>query len=203
MTNAANSEAEISRDAPSIPSGLLARCLVDHFDRIRLIVASHMGAQRSQWLSVDDVVHDVIVESLECGHSFVYESEIGFARWVSTVARRVVSDALRKRRREPRSLSIRTGESSEHVVSPSCIPGQTRTPSSIVNHEEKCRQIQRALASLRATDRALIRMVQLEGRSLGDVGAQFGCSSKTAAKRFARALLRLGNEVRPRAHVNA
>lgn len=173
----------------------LSECLIRHFDRIVLMVACHTSSKLSQRVSTEDLVHEVIVEALEHHGTFEYRGEAGFVRWISTVAHRVVCDAVRTHARVPPALSIRTDAETNGDVRPSHVPGQTRTPSSIVARDERCRRVREALATLHENDRTVIRMVQLEGRSLGDVAGRMGCSRDAAGKRLARALSRLGEGI--------
>ena len=170
----------------------LAECLVRHLDRIVLLVASHLSRKLSRTISVEDLTHEVIVEALEHRARFEYRGEASFIRWISTLAYRMVCDAVRRDDRAPRTLSIGNDPSTAHGVHASHIPGETRTPSSIVARDERCRQVREVLAALPEKDRTVIRGVQLEGRSLEEVAAAMGCSRDAAAKRLGRALARLG-----------
>ena len=178
----------------------LSECLIRHFDRILFIVAARMSAKLSQHVHAEDLAHEVIVEALEHHHKFEYRGEARFVGWISTLAQRVVSDSVRRHGRVPPTLSIRNDDEAEWAVRPSRIPGQTSTPSSIVARTERCRQVREVLATLRDQDRAVIRMVQLEGRSVREVAAHIGCSTEAAAKRLSRALARLGAEVTHHCH---
>jgi len=199
---AGNLHGECSSPCAATGRGIvpLAQCLVRHFDRIMFVVASRMSAKLSQRVSAEDLAHEVIVEALQHHEAFEYRGEARFARWISTLAYRVVCDAARAHYRAPPTLSIGNDPAAGHDVHPSHIPGQTRTPSSIVARDERCRQVREVLASLPEKARIVIRMVQLEGRSLEEVAAQTGCSTDAAAKRLARALGRLGAEVAHRSH---
>ncbi len=169
----------------------LSECLVRHFDRIVLIVASHTSAKLAGTVGVEDLAHEVIVEALEHRARFEYRGEASFVRWISTLAYRMVCDAVRRVDRAPRTLSIGNDPATAHDVHPSHIPGQTRTPSSILCRDERCRLVREVLAALHERDRAVIRMVQLEGQSLEEVAAAMSCSKDAAAKRLGRALARL------------
>ena len=173
----------------------LSECLVRHFDRIVLVVASHMSAKLYRSMDVEDLTHEVIVEALQHHDGFEYRGEAPFVRWISTLAYRMVCDAWRRHNRAPQTLGISNDATTGRDVRPSHIPGQTRTPSSIVARDEQCRQVQAVLASLREQDRTVVRMVQLEGLPLEEVAAEMGCSRDAAAKRLLRALGRLGDRL--------
>ena len=194
---ATNLHAECS-DGGTTPAkqlAVLSECILRHFDRILFIVSARMNARLSQLVTAEDLTHEVVVEALHRGESFKYQGEASFVRWISTVAYRVVYDAARGQDRAPSTLSIRNDGATEGDVRPSRIPGQTRTPSSIAASNERCRRVQTVLASMRERDRAVIRMVQLESRSLSEVAAHMRCSKEAAAKCLARALGRLRAEV--------
>jgi RNA polymerase sigma-70 factor (ECF subfamily) len=178
----------------------LSLCLLRNYNAIRLLVVARMGPQVLDWENVDDIVQDVVLESLQHAEGFRYQGEAAFMRWISTVTRRVVGKALQRSRREPPALSIQNAQPADDIVRPSRVPGDDPTPSSFASHEEQCRRLLVALASMRHSDRAVIRMVQLEERSLADVGTKLGCSPKAAGMRFARAVRRLNAEVGPCSH---
>ena len=200
MVNKLASEPSGSRGAAWERMATLSKCLVRHHDRIMFIVASRTSAKLSQGVSAEDLAHEVIVQALQHHETFEYQGEARFVRWISTLARRVVCHAARAHDRVPRPLSIGADPATGHDVHPSHIPGQTRTPSSIVARDERCRQVREVLASLREKDRTVIRMVQLEDRSMEEVAAAMDCSRDAAAKRLTRALGRLGEGVADCSH---
>ncbi len=174
---------------------MLSECLVRHFQRIQFVVASRMGHELSRRFSAEDLAHEVIVEALENHRYFEYRGEGPFVRWVSTIAHRVVCDAARRQLKKPRALSIANDSDVSGTVRPSRIPGAASTPSSIMAHNEKRTLILKALATMRESDRAIIRMVHLEGLSVKEAAAYLGCSAEAAAKRLSRALDRVGSEI--------
>lgn len=200
MTNNVDSERNGSRETAFERAGALANYLDRHLDRIKSIVASRTSAKLSQGVSDEDLAHEVILEAMQHRETFAYQGKTRFIRWVSTLARRVVCDAAHVHGRAPQLLSIRNNGATERDVRPSHIAGQTRTPSSIVARDERCRQVREVLKSLPEKDRTVIRMVKLEERSLKEVPAAMGCSRNAVAKRLGRALGRLGAKLAPGCH---
>ena len=182
-------------------AGAIVAYIQQNLDQIRSIVAAHSSSKLSGSVSDEDLLHDLFVKALQCRETFEDRGNARFLQWISTLALHVVCDAARGHARAPRTLSIRkNGDSegdSENAVPPSHIPGQTRTPSSIVAGDELCRYLRELLRSLPQMDRDVIRIVKLEERSLEDAAAVMDCSSNAVSKRLGRAIRRLSAEVTP------
>lgn len=176
---------------------LLSNCLLRHFDRILLIVEYRASRPLRERSSVEDLAHEVVVEALRRQTQFEYRGENEFVRWISTLARRVVSDAARCTRREPTTIRIGKDNSTGPHISPSHIPGSMRTPSSIVALGERFDLLRSALGRLSESDRTIISLIHLEGYSVDEAAVQMSCSTEIAARRLSRALGRLGRELRP------
>ncbi len=189
---AGRTHAESSSAGPSSGrrNDVLWECLNQHVERIRFLVYVDMSAELSGRVSSEDLAQDVIVEAMTRCEAFEYQNEAGFYCWIKTVVQHVACRAARAFGRTPQTLSIRNDGEPERDVRPSHIPGHTRTPSSIVGREERCRQVRKELASLPEKDLAVIRIVQLEDRSLKEAAAEIHCSADAARKRLSRAKLR-------------
>jgi len=190
MAGRTHAESSSTGASPRRRNDALSECLNQHTERIRFLVDVRMNAELSGRVSAEDLAQDVFVEAMTQSETFEYQNEAGFCRWIATVVRRVVCRAARALNRTTQTLSIRNDGNTEREVHPSHIPGQTRTPSSIVGREERCRQVRKELASLPEKDHAVIRIVRLEDRSLKEAAAEMHCSPDTARKRLSRAMLR-------------
>lgn len=167
--------------------------------QIKSILAGHISSKLSASVSDEDLLHDLFLKALQCRETFDYRDKASFLQWMSVLANGVACRTARGHARAPRTLSIRKNGASEgaseNAVPPSHIPGQTRTPSSIVAGDERCRYFREVLKSLPQTDRDVIRIVKLEERSLEEAAAVMGCSSNAVSKRLTRATRRLGRDL--------
>lgn len=174
---------------------VLSNCLLRHFHRILMIVDYRANGQVRKQSSIEDLAHEVVVEALRQQTKFEYRSEKHFVRWISTVARRVVSQSARRTEIMATPLSIHSGGSTATGVRASRIPAATETPSSIASMSEQLGQIRSALSRLQEMDREVIGLIHLEGYTVREAAEQIGCSEETAAKRLSRALGRLAREL--------
>jgi RNA polymerase sigma factor (sigma-70 family) len=136
----------------------MAQCLERNFEYIQMIVATRMTRQLLNRFTVDDVVHEVIVEVMQNGSQFEYRGNTSFLGWISTVARRVISDLRRREFRHPQTVGI-SSDDSVNMLQPSRIPSPMNTPSTFARSNEERRVVCNALASLSPSDRIVIRLI--------------------------------------------
>jgi len=152
---------------------------VDHRNRI----ADALGAMTTPHVLILDASGKLIYRGLaddKFGAGAIRDEESTVA-WFYRVLRNAVVDRHRRRAREPRSL----GEASDQVASP--------LDSGL--EKEACECIEALVPLLNADYAELIRRVDLDGESIGEIATERGVSSGSARVRLHRARAALRREV--------
>ena len=111
-------------------------------------------------------------------------------RWLYAVARRVLANKFRSRRRS-RDLITRLG---------GLAANRPPTPDTEAVRSDENREVLEALARLRPKDQELLRLAVWEELPHGQVGEVLGCSAHAAGQRIRRAEDRLVSELRRTGH---
>jgi RNA polymerase sigma-70 factor, ECF subfamily len=168
-------------DEPLLPVDAeeLQRLLQAHTEHLRRFIAGQIPARFQALISSEDVLQEVWMEVFRKVDSFRNSGPNSFDRWLTTLARRRLADAIRRNGAEKRGgKRAHVGEFAgssytgllAHVASPE------RTPSGVLGEAEISIALQLALERLNHRRREVIRMRYLEGRSHADIAEAVGCS---------------------------
>lgn len=156
------------------------------------------GCIPMQWQSVlseDDVMQETYASAYTHIAEFGSDNEKAFLGWLETIARRNLLDAIRALEAEKRGGHRRRvepgawGESYVALMDKLRAPGPTA--SRVMAAEEAQQLLERALAQLPEPCARVVRMYDLEGRTVGEVAQALGRSPGAVFMIRARALVRL------------
>lgn len=148
-----------------------------HAARTNALVYRLLGAD----MEVDDIVQDVFVAAF-VGLARLEDPQ-AFAKWIASIATRIVCKRLR-RRSLLRKLGLAGRQEPLDVES---VVGPAAPPDVVL----ELRAIYAVLDELPASERAALVLRRVEGMPVGDVAAALGVSLATAKRRIASAEERL------------
>jgi RNA polymerase sigma factor (sigma-70 family) len=169
---------------------LLERHLPGLRNYVRQKISPTLLAQES----ASDVVQSVCREVLAGFDRFEYQGEAAFRNWLYQAALRKLVDHLRYHRaqkRDVRAISSSSLSAAEFVMLASSIP----SPSKDAILHEEVQSLERGFAKLSEPDRAIIRMVFVEGLTHAQVAEQLACTEVGSRKQLSRALARFARLV--------
>jgi RNA polymerase sigma-70 factor (ECF subfamily) len=143
-------------------------------------------------LTIDDVMQEAYIRALRSIGTFESRGEDAFAKWLYTLARRSLLDAIKglmadKRGEKFRRVSVPDGEEAWVEL----FGVVTETPSREAAGGEALRHLKAALMLLSELDRKAIVMSFVEGKTPKQVADSLGCTKGAFHMRKARALLTL------------
>ncbi|RJP34714.1 MAG: sigma-70 family RNA polymerase sigma factor [Phycisphaerales bacterium] len=174
----------------------LEACLMRHWGRLCAVVEYRTDPKLLRRYGVEDLAQEVAVEALARRAEFVYQGEMAFVRWITTIARRISAEWARSRSIEidPVRLTQTPGPGS-NAVSPSCVPGQQATPRTQLAFHQDLQRLREALGRLTLKDREAVLLVRFEGYSIAEAAALMQCSYDAAAKRLYKGIQQLGEHL--------
>jgi len=165
-------------------NGLLDRAVAGDLDAIAQLLERHGPAVRQgiegkihpRWqavLSVDDVMQETYIDAFVDVSRFEPRGEDSFVAWLVTLARRNLLDAVRmldaaKRGKNRRRIKPGATMSSLAALWDQ-LGGDGATPSREVARHEAYNSLQQAIERLPERDRVVVRMYDLEGRSVDEI----------------------------------
>lgn len=173
----------------------LAALLEEHGAAIRRRLDGAISERWQSLLSVDDVLQQTYTDAfLAIGH-FAGRDSASFLRWLTTLARRNLVDALRPLRAAKRG-GDRTrvnvpGQADAHAALFEVVQATSGSPSRCFAKEEARARLLQAMADLPAAYRQVLQSVDLSGSSVADLAAALGRSEGAVHMLRARAYDRL------------
>ncbi len=167
-------------------AALLARYRERLLARVRLMLGDRARAQADS----EDFLHATLLVAVEDFERFELRDERGFLRWLTTIARNRIHDAVR-RGRERAFQALSDSLSDEAQV-------QTPTPPSAVMLHEQSLRLAEALEALEAPLRDIVELRELEGLLFREIGERLGINEDQARYLHRKALLRLGERLSDR-----
>lgn len=158
----------------------------------RRIAAKLDGPWRSV-LDADDVMQVTYMEACMKLDRFTGGGSGGFLAWLSRLAENNLIDAIRSlesaKRPDPRKRigPVRRSYEDSVVTLVEMLGSTSTTPSRVAGKAEASRFLEAALARLPADYAKVIRLYDLEGRSIGEVASQLGRSEGAVYMLRARA----------------
>jgi RNA polymerase sigma-70 factor (ECF subfamily) len=134
-----------------------------------------------------DFVQEVMTDLIRRRAATPLENDQTLLRWMTSIARNKIRDALRRRHEQSFSTFFETlGDSRSQ-----------KTPSEEVSQREHLDRLAEGLEALESEHRVVIELRALEGFSFREIGNRLDKSEEAARKQFGRAILRLGEVMRP------
>lgn len=174
----------------------LAALLEQYGPRIRQGLAGQIPTRWQAVLSADDVMQQSYVDAFMDISGFDPRGEGSFIKWLRTLTRRNLLDAIRMleaEKRGKRRRNIRPPSNEKSLVALYEQLGCTRsTPSRHAARNEACVSLRHAIEELPSTYRRVVEMYDLEGRPVENVAA--------AMKRSPGAIFMLRSRAHRRLH---
>ena len=168
---------------------LLQRYRPELMTRIRLM----MGDEARRAADSGDFLQGALVEVMKDLPRYELEDELAFLRWATRIARNNIRDEVR-RRREKALESFVSG--SGFFTLGNRDEGTVETPSHHVARTEQLELLVDALTGLRDEHQRVIELHWFEGLPFVEVGRRMQRSEEAARMLHARALIRLGDELK-------
>lgn len=163
--------------------------------RVERLVSKQLGSRARDTALVEDLVQESLLKANNGLAGFVGQDGSDFMKWLATCVRSVVVDYLRKEgaRKRPgnRLKRLPTSVSLDTVV-----PGDCRTPSSVVGGWELCDRILGGLEDLEPHQRDLVFKIDLLGVPRASVAEELGISDGYLRKLLHFARKRLAAVIR-------
>lgn len=180
----------------------LSELLEKHGPYVRRQLEKLIPRRWQSVLSMDDVMQEAYTCAFLCIRSFSPLREDSFEDWLLTITRNQVYNALRMLGADKRGGGLHrvaiegeaeTGKRNDesYIVLYSVITGSVSSPSSHAARIETKTAVERAIEALPATYRAVIRMYDIEGRSIEEVAGVLKRSPGAVYMLRSRALHRL------------
>lgn len=168
---------------------LLRRYRPELLTRIRLM----MGEDARTAAESGDFLQGALVEVLQDLSRYELKDELAFLRWATHIARNNIRDEVRRRREK----ALQSFVSGSGLFTPGR-PGResAETPSHCVVRAEQLELLIDALTYLRDGYQRVIELHWFEGLSFAEVGRRMERSEDAARMLHARALIRLGDELK-------
>ena len=167
---------------------LVQRSRRELLSRIRMM----MGADARRRAESGDFLQSVLLEVVQDLERYDLSSEREFLRWATRVARNNIRDEIRR----PREQMLESFVSGSGFFEASSETGGGLDPVRHVSREEQRELLVEALLGLREADQEVIELRWFEELSFADVGRRMGRSEEAARRFHARALIRLGDELK-------
>jgi RNA polymerase sigma-70 factor (ECF subfamily) len=161
-----------------------ARRLVE---RCHPLVARLVRAHRSRTLDEDDLAQEVYLKMFARLDRYQPRAGVPFEHWLSRLAVRTCLDALRAEARRPLSRTVNL--SPEAAVWLGALQGRTPPPVDDVLAAREL--VEELMSRLSPTDRLVLTLLDVEGRSSGEVARLVGWSATLVRVRAFRARRRL------------
>lgn len=150
--------------------------------RIRML----MGASSRRHADSTDYLQNVLLQALERLRSAKFPDEVQALRWMTTVARNDLRDAIGKRREQAFDSLSGSCQASSNVVA------SDASPVSEADRSDRWARLLEAMDDLSEGERASVELHDLEGLTFAEVGARLNWSDDRARLTYVRAIARLG-----------
>jgi RNA polymerase sigma-70 factor (ECF subfamily) len=144
----------------------------------------------------EDVVQAVMLDLLQYGPAFVPANDRQFRGLLARMVLNRVLEIARYGRADCRDLARARALQSGEISRIGPRERSSARPDRHAEAREEAAHVQVALSLLDPEDRLIIDLHRYDGLGFADIGARLGIQTKAANKRFARAVRRLGAELR-------
>lgn len=186
-------------DPHSAQSRELEALLERHLGDVEGYVRRNMGADLSRRESCEDLVQSICREALESRERFRYEGEAAFRRWLLQIALHKLIDRRRFYSAQRRGDAVRAADlpSAWDIEQLARLARSLGSPSGEAMLREDLERLASALDQLGETDRTLIKLIHIEGRTHAEAAERLGCTESQSRGRLFLALARLSTRLRP------
>lgn len=170
-----------------------------HLGELHAYVRRNMDAALSQRESCADLVQSICREALESKEQYEFRGEAAFRQWLLQLALHKLIDRRRFYRARKRDGGLaRQALSSGFDLDQLARLAHTlgASPSGEASLREELNVLATALERMEEGDRAMIRMIHIEGLTHADVAERVGCSVPQSRGRLFLALARLSAHLR-------
>jgi RNA polymerase sigma-70 factor (ECF subfamily) len=190
----AHREDQLLRRAIAGDRGALTELLAQYEPLVRLRLAGKIDPRWRAVLSEDDVLQETYTDVFLGIARFAPQGDGAFLRWVLTLARNNLLDAVKGLRSlakggDRQRVGASSDESYYNLLQN--LDSEGTTPSMVIARDESAKLLNEAIARLPAPDATVVRLYDLEGRPMDEVAAALGCSHGAVFMRRARAHARL------------
>jgi RNA polymerase sigma-70 factor (ECF subfamily) len=206
----ATTEAEEALIAQAVAGDALAthRLLLLHHDRLVAAIDRRLPADLRGAVAAEDICQETYLSVFRDLKSFEPSGRNAFYRWLITIAKRKLIDAVRTRRADKRSGSERCGGGRSETDqgarvhhSVNCdlaellelLATHERTPSRSAARHELVDAVQRALNDLKPEYREALRLRHIEGLSIAQTAERLGKSEGSVLMLCNRAMRKLAD----------
>ncbi len=177
----------------------LEALLERHLGELQAYVRKNMDAALARRESSADLVQSICREALLSKDQYEYRGDAAFRQWLLQMALRKLIDRrrfyrARKREGVERALAVSSHFELDQLARLARTLGAS--PSSEASLREELSVLASALEQLADHDRAIIRMIHLDGLTHADVAERLGCSVPQSRGRLFLALARLSAHLR-------
>lgn len=154
------------------------------FERHRRRVGVIAGRFFQQKEEIEDVVQECFSKAYFALHHFSSDREGSFAAWLARIAFNTCYDELRRRRRQPDSLSNELTDSEGQTIRALFATSESASIESIAVTRDLANKL---LARLSAEDRLVLVLLDVEGLTVAEIGKLMNWSSAKVKIRAFRA----------------
>lgn len=193
------SERQLHLRATSGDAVAVEELLERHLPGLRSYVRRNVSPGVLAKESSEDLVQSVCREVLQNVGEFEYRGEAAFRSWLYQAALRKLIDRHRYYTAEKRDPGREAGGVVSTELSTDAasllVASLTGSPSGEVIMKEEVQRLEHAFARLAETDRRIIHLVYVLGRSHADVARELACTEVASRKQLSRALARLSRHL--------
>lgn len=175
----------------------LGSLIAQHRDYVRRVVDARMEPGLHRKLDPSDVVQETLAVVSRRIDDYVTRRPATFRLWLRGTALERLIDARRHHLAQRRSLEreVRISDASSLALARVFA---ANGPADRLLRREAAEQVREALAALTPSDREILIMRHAEGLSNAEIAQLLELDSKTASKRYGRALQRLATQLAKR-----
>ena len=164
-----------------------------HRDYLRRVIEARMEPSLRQRVDPSDIIQETLVVASQRLQDYMRRQPASFRLWLRGTALERLIDARRAHLTQKRSVErdVHFGDASSIAIARAFLSG----PVEKVLRRELIQQVQTALQQLTDQDRELLVMRHAEGLSNAEVAELLDVESKTASKRYGRALQKLAEQL--------
>ncbi len=176
----------------------LERLLERHLGDVQAYVRRNMGADLARKEAAEDLVQSICREALQSRGRFRYEGEAAFRRWLLQIALHKLIDRRRFYASERRADPARAADlpSEWDVQELAKLARSLGSPSGEAMLREDLARLAHALERLSESDRTVIRLIYIDGRTHADAAERMRCTEAQSRGRLFMALARLSTHLR-------
>lgn len=171
--------------------------LMQREERVHKYVTDHIPDRLKLSIPADDVLQEIWTVCFRTCVDLREDVSEAFDRWVFTIARNKMTDAIRSARAQRRggTGAAPYRDKTSFLTLAGRLTSRQRTPSSEESARESVRAVRRALSALPAKYKQVITLIHIEGRPQAEAAVIMKCTPTTTNSLLFRALRKLRREM--------